>query len=118
MNLMQALIVSCYVMPNQDLALVLSTFYVSLGQLVIGFPIPFKNLTGILHAASYITSNRYFLQILVRQQFKGTSREVLLESFDMVVPTQLNFLAMLLIYFGLLVATYAALVCLAARVRK
>eukprot|EP00884_Botryococcus_braunii_P013437 jgi/Botrbrau1/22094/Bobra.0206s0020.1 len=118
LSCVQVLIFSGYAMPNQDLALVLATFYVTVGLLVVGYPIPLKNLVGILRGISYVTNARYVMQILVRQQFMGTTREPMLERLNMVVPTGFNFLGMILIYIGLLAATYLALMLLAVRVRR
>lgn len=114
----QTLVVNSYIMPNQDLAFVGSTGYVVLCLLCSGFPIPLRNLIGFLRGISYITYVRYCSQILVREQFLGTSRASLLSYFDMKLSNGFNFLGLILIYLALQFCTYVALWRLAARVRR
>lgn len=114
----QTLVFSSYLMPNQDMAFVGSTSYVVLCLICSGFPIPLRSLISVLRGISYVTHVRYCIQILVREQFLGTSRASLLTYFDMKVPNGFNFLGLILIYLVLHVLTYVALLILAARARK
>eukprot|EP00884_Botryococcus_braunii_P013426 jgi/Botrbrau1/22084/Bobra.0206s0011.1 len=118
LNASQVLIFSCYLAPNQDMAAVLASAYIVLNLLLAGFPIPLKDLISPFRVLSYLTYARYTLQILVREQWLGTSKQSLLNFFDFLVPNGLNFLGLISIFLIQLVLTFSILWRMAQHVRK
>ncbi len=70
----QGVIVACYVMPNQDLAMLLATTNLTFTTLLAGFVVRVTDLTPVLQWISYITPIRYAYQIMAILQFEVRPR--------------------------------------------
>lgn len=103
------LVLSAYVTPNQDMSFVISTAYVVISVLLAGFLVKLQDLLSFMRVISIVTPARYGYQILITNQFKGTSRQSILAYFDIRVPEANNFAALLVIYIVLQASTLLAL---------
>jgi ABC-type multidrug transport system permease subunit len=66
----QGVIVACYIMPNQDLAMLLAVTNLTFTTLLAGFVVRVTDLTPVLQWISYVTPIRYAYQIMAILQFK------------------------------------------------
>jgi ABC-2 type transporter len=114
----QVLVCAAYITPNQDMAFVISTAYVVLSVLLAGFLVKLQDLLWFMRVISVITPARYGYQILIKNQFYGTSRASTLNYFDIRVPEANNFAALLIIYFLIQLGTWSALQVLHRKTRK
>jgi hypothetical protein len=111
-------VLSAYLTTNQDMSFVLSTAYVVVSVLLAGFLVKLQDLLPVMRVISIITPARYGYQILIRNQFQGTSRATTLSYFDIKVPEGNNFAALIVIYVVLQLSTLLALQRLHKKTRK